>query len=282
MHETCGQAGLPLEPYPRSITNTYLPWNKIGFYHHGDSSTRRQTVSYSRDSDKWRKLEACRKRSLLLLIGILSHASKVVRSGRIFLRRLIDLSTRVTYPEYFIRLTAEARSDIKWWFQFTCHWNDCTMIPPPLREPLTLVSDASGTWGCGTYWGPAWFQLPWNKALQDSHISTKELAPIVLATAIWGNAWQGHTIRILSDNTAAVAAVNKGSSQLQETVHLLRCLMFLTAHHQCVLEAQHIPGQHNVLADALSRNNMLLFPTDAAHADQTGRHSVGQSCGQLP
>ena len=31
------------------------------------------------------------------------------------------------------------------------------MIPPPLMEPLTLVSNASGTWGCGAYWGPAWF-----------------------------------------------------------------------------------------------------------------------------
>ena len=133
------------------------------------------------------------------------------------------------------------------------------MIPPPSMQPLTLISDASGTWGCGAYWGCDWFQLPWNSALQDTHISAKELAPIVLATAIWGKAWQGHTIQIFSDNTAAVAAINNHTSTLQESAHLLCCLAFLTAHYQCELEARHIPGQHNVLADALSRNNVALF-----------------------
>ena len=41
----------------------------------------------------WRGRKVCRKRDLLSLIGLLSHACKAVRAGRSFLRRLIDLST---------------------------------------------------------------------------------------------------------------------------------------------------------------------------------------------
>ena len=38
----------------------------------------------------WRGRKVCTKRELLSLIGVLSHACKVVRAGRTFLRRLID------------------------------------------------------------------------------------------------------------------------------------------------------------------------------------------------
>ena len=209
MHETCMQAGLPLEP-----SKTQGPLERITFLGIELDSTTMETrlpedkLSHTLESlAHWRNLKACRKRNLLSLIGVLSHASKVIRSSRIFLRRLIDLSTTVADPNYFFRLNDEARSDIEWWFQFIRHWNGRAMIPPPSMQPLTLISDASGTWGCGAYWGCDWFQLPWNSALQDTHISAKELAPIVLATAIWGKAWQGHTIQIFSDNTAAVAAI---------------------------------------------------------------------------
>jgi len=63
----------------------------------------------------------------------------------------------------------------------------------------------------------------------------------------------------LLDNTAAVAANNNQASPVEDSAHLLCCLAFLMAHYQCDLEANHIPGQHNTLADALSRNNLELF-----------------------
>ena len=53
---------------------------------------------------EWQGKKACRKRELLSLIGLLSHASKAVRSGRTFLRRLIDLSMTVKRPDRMVRL----------------------------------------------------------------------------------------------------------------------------------------------------------------------------------
>jgi len=68
-------------------------------------------------------------------------------------------------------------------------------------------------------------------------MSTKELA-----AAIWGKAWKGCIIRVLPDNMAAVAAINDGTSTVERSAYLLRCLAFLTAHHQCELKAYHILG----------------------------------------
>lgn len=61
---------------------------------------------------KWRGKKACRKRELLFLIGLLSHACKAVRTGRSFLRRLIDLWTMAKQLDHYVRISRDARSDI--------------------------------------------------------------------------------------------------------------------------------------------------------------------------
>ena len=135
MHEVCQQAGLPLEP-----SKTQGPSDKLTFLGI-ELDTAAMEMRLPEDKlalalkslAQWRLLKrACRKRDLLSLIGVLSHASKVVRNSRIFLRRLIDLSTTVEEPDHFIRLNNEAKSDIEWWFQFIRQWNGRAMLPPPV------------------------------------------------------------------------------------------------------------------------------------------------------
>ena len=36
--------------------------------------------------------------------------------------------------------------------------------------------------------------------MASSHITVKELAPIVVASAIWGPEWKGMTVKVLCDN----------------------------------------------------------------------------------
>ena len=107
MHETCMQAGLPLEP-----SKTQGPLERITFLGIELDSTTMETrlpedkLSHTVETlAHWRNLKACRKRNLLSLIGVLFHASKVIRSSRIFLRRLIDLSTTVADPNHFFAST---------------------------------------------------------------------------------------------------------------------------------------------------------------------------------
>jgi hypothetical protein len=52
------------------------------------------------------------------LIGLLNFACLVVRPGRPFLRRLIDLTRNITNPFYFVKLTCEARADLHAWSVF--------------------------------------------------------------------------------------------------------------------------------------------------------------------
>jgi len=122
-------------------------------------------------------------------------------------------------------------------------------LPPDIQ----FTSNASGAWGCGVYWHPQWFQLKWKNMLSNAHILVKELTPIVLAVATWGHLWHSRTIQVLSDNTAAVAAINNNSSKVTESAHILRCLAFLSARFQCQIMAKHLPGSHNNISNAISR-----------------------------
>ena len=143
------------------------------------------------------------------------------------------------------------------------------LVKPQNDHPHGIVvSDASGKWGCGAFHKNKLFQVQWAGTVEKSHITVKELIPIVLAAAVWGTEWTGRTIEAQCDNSAVVAMINWGSGKNPEAMHLMRCLAFFMAKFQFTLVARHIPGTSNVLADALSRGNLSLFLSLYPQADQ--------------
>ncbi len=105
-----------------------------------------------------------------------------------------------------------------------------------------LVSDASGWWGCGAYWGFRWFQLPLAGQTEQWHITAKELVPIVIATVLWGKEWRVRTVLARCDNTAVVIIIGKGSSRDREAMHLARYLAFVQAEFEVALVVSHNRG----------------------------------------
>ena len=111
----------------------------------------------------WLEKKTCTKRQLLSLIGKLSFISKVVRPGRIFLRRLIDLSMSVQRLSHHININKQVREDIKWWWDFLPTWNQKSLIPESFQITSTdiqLFTDASSA-GFGVIYGKAWIQGTW-------------------------------------------------------------------------------------------------------------------------
>ena len=182
-----------------------------------------------------------KKRELLSLIGLLTHAATVVRPGRAFLRGLIDATAAVQDLEHWVHLNRSARADIAWWHTFLRTWNGISVMPPS-NEPFIIVSDASGGWGCGAMYANLWFQLQWPEKWYTVAIAPKELVPIVMAVILWGPYWAGKRVRCLCDNISVVAAVNKGAARDPALSSLLRTLAFVTAVLDISLTARHLPG----------------------------------------
>ena len=199
-----------------------------------------------------------KKRDLLSLIGCLNHTAMVVRPGRPFLRNFIDATTFVKELDHWVHLNQAARAYIAWWHAFIQIWNGVSLLPCSC-PPKIIISDASGSWGCGATYLNLWFQLQWPQHWAVVTIAPKELVPIVIRVALWGSHWSGSRVCCLCDNAAVVAAVNKGSARDPSLVRLLHILAFLCAVFDITVTAKHLPGVQNVVADALSCNNLKLF-----------------------
>ena len=186
------------------------------------------------------------RRDIESLVGLLNHACKVVRAGRSFLRRMLDLldlrppsaQGRGATP---IRLNIEFQVDLAWWQCFVKDWNGVSFLPTPSSLPEhTMASDASGQWGCGAWFSNLWFQLPWAETTDGYPITVKELLPILIAGAVWDHTWSGHRVQCLCDNQAVVACLKSRTSRHRGLRHLLRNLVYIETHFSFHLCPQYI------------------------------------------
>ena len=82
--------------------------------------------------------------------------------------------------------------------------------------------------------------------MNEWNIMAKEMLPIVMAAAVWRYCWQGQTVLVRSDNMTVVATLGSGGCKEPR-------LALLEATMEYILVTEHIVGEDNVAADALSR-----------------------------
>ena len=226
MIECCDWLGVPLKQEKVEGPTTCLEFLGITL------DTVKMEIRFSEEHvnvlatllEQWQNQKRCKKRQLLSLIGKLAHACKVVRVGQIFLRRLIMLSTQAKRLHHWLHLSEEARRDLAWWIVFLPSWNHRAMIrsrPESQLPEIVFASDASGKWGCRASWKESWLQLPWTEEWAPVSIAAKELIPIVLACAVWGEQWQGKHVLVWCDNMAVVQVIAGLSSRDPLLMHLL-------------------------------------------------------------
>ena len=182
---------------------------------------------------------------------------------------MIDLSTAVPRLLSTIALDDGFRLNIQWWQAFMIHWSGWSFFLLPDWTPapdLDLYTDSSGATGFGAYCCGDWFNGCWPPELTDRSIQFKELYPIVLAASVWGHRWAILRIRFLCDNQVVVYSIVSGSSHCSHMMHLLRNLCLIAARCNFTVSAQHLPGNHDIIADSFSRYNMQVFRAHAPAA----------------
>ena len=260
LERECHSLGVPLAARKPSSTLTFLGIEidtVVGQLRLPSDKLKRLVTTIT----QWGTRRTCSKQELQ------SHACKVVRPGRTFLRRMIDLVTTVRSlapKSATIRLNNEFRADVG---RIPITMERLLLLPtPPPR--LALTSDASGSWGCGAWHGTAWFQIRWNDRAQPLMIAEKELIPIIVACATWGQSWQGKHITCYCDNQVVVACLRSRTSRHMGMMHLIRCLAFVEARLKFTLASTYVTTKANFLADDLSRNQLPSFHLKAPLMDR--------------
>ena len=177
MLETCGKLGVPIAPEKCEGPATCITYLGIEV----DSETMELRLPLEKlqrvrtSVTEWLGWKAGKGRDLESLVDLLQHAAKVVHLGRTFVCRVIQLTASVRSRNHFIRLNAEFRSDLQWWYQFIEGWNGVGILQDPAARAMDIESDTSGGWGCVAVWGPQWLQWQWNVKAQQWHIAPKDL-----------------------------------------------------------------------------------------------------------
>ena len=217
----------------------------------------------------WKGQRWCLKSKLQSLVGKLQHTCKVVQPGRSFLRRVFKLRGGMHHDHHQIKLNGRMRSDLAWWDLFLESWNGVSMLHSswfsvPDHEIYTYAFSSSS---CGALWGHHWFQLEWPPSYTGASIAPKKLVPIIIACIVWGCSWQGHVVHLHSDNEA-IGLLILVIARTPQMMQLTRCLFFILAAWDISLYAFHIPGVLNMVADAISRDNIPLWYSKVPSADR--------------
>ena len=215
----------------------------------------------------------CRKKELRSLIGKLNFASRVIKPGRLFLRRLIDLSCKVKHDLHYVTINKDSRDDIHWWLRALTDFNGTSYILQPFvsSDSLQLHTDAYGGLGFGGTFGNHWFYCAWPRKFLDPSISInyKELFAIVVAFEMWGHLFRHKQIIFYTDNKIICDLWKSLSPKTPELMHLLRYFYFRVYKFECNVLLRHIPGKHNIYADMLSRLQVERFLQAMRTADRT-------------
>ena len=130
MLETCNDVGFEINPDKIEPPTTMIEFLGIIM----DTVKWELRISEQRLTDilmeleQWLGRKKATKRELLSLIGKLSFISRVVRPGRTFIRRIINLSKKAKHLHHRLKLTKSCRSDIEWWLDYLPTWNGVGMF----------------------------------------------------------------------------------------------------------------------------------------------------------
>lgn len=219
------------------------------------------------------------------LCGILAHCSKVIRGGRTFSSRIIDLIKAWPNQRKRIRLNEEFRFDLYWWLNFAAQFNGTNlMIKFYFGQGPNFYSDAClagyGFW-VGQDWQAGYYGTdyrPDTSGLVPSHrhwmnvqidndyasnINVLELVPVWLCLKRRAADWRDKHVVCFTDNESVKFMVNKGASSNKACMVLIRDIFWICATNNVHLTARHIPGSANIVADLLSRviftNNLSIL-----------------------
>ena len=259
MLRTCHASGFSVQP--SKVTAPAQKTEFLGIV--VDSAQQQLRISRDRLHDlstevaAWLQTKRATKRRLLSLIGKLAFSARVVRSGRAFLGRLLGAAKHSKALHHHVRLSEEARADLRWWHEcidshngiayYGVDWTD--------GDVIHLFSDASNT-AFGAVCGEEWLQIAYvgtfASCLSQS-INWREFHAAVVALATWASSLRGRKVIFHIDNMVVCNILNKLYSPVKALMAFTREWCLLIERYNITVCVVYIDTHSNVDADDLSR-----------------------------
>ena len=194
-------------------------------------------------------------REVASVIGKLVSSFPGVPYGPLFYRKLecekiLALKYNKGNYDAFMTVSGNMKSDLVWW----SHNIDTQYSPVSHGNPDIEISADASLEGWGGSFGSRSTGGRW-KMEEMAHINCLELLAIFYTLKAFCKTMTSIHIKILSDNTTAVAYINNmGGIKSLPCNDIARQVWFWCMERNIWISAAHIPGKTNVLPDWESRN----------------------------
>lgn len=198
------------------------------------------------------------RRDLERLVGFLNFTAPFLPLGRLYLIPVMFWMNRHTSTasrDIPVPLDEDLRTALLPWSDMEALSTPVPMhLPPPSVE---IMTDASGQGWSGWLLPDEVFGT-WDLESLSQSINWKELRAIHLTLLHFGDRLRGQAVKILTDNTTAVACIRRqGSVNSSSLWELSRDILIFAQDMDMVLIPVHLSGVLNVLADMGSREGPI-------------------------
>ena len=217
--------------------------------------TDKRKAEICAELETWRFKIYTTRRELETLVGKLQFIGNCVRSGRLFVSRLLQLMKGMDRVQTY-EVSNEARKDIKWWALFLPQYSgtsvmwmlDCQKVDEELAVDACLQ-------GAGGVSANQYYRLRFPKRILQRNYSIVhlEMWAVIIGIRAWHDQFKGLIITVKSDNEAVATIINTGRSHDLRLQTLLRELNWWLALKDIKIRSVHISGKRNRVPDLLSR-----------------------------
>lgn len=204
----------------------------------------------------WQETTWVSRKQLESIIGKLQFCCQCIRSGRLFLNRLLNFLRRMKRGPVY-KIPQEAQADLKWWkIYLPLFPSKSLMWMEQFEEADELVASDASLLGAGGVWFPGKqyyrCQFP-DHVKEGSSICHLELWALIVSLKIWSPVLKDKSVVFNCDNLAVVELVNSGRAKDHKLQKGLRQVCFLAATGGFEILTKHISGSANRIPDLLSR-----------------------------
>lgn len=204
--------------------------------------------------DKFFTMRRASKKQLQSLAGKLNWSAQVVRGGRSYLRRILDLMNNLRAQHHKIKLTDEFFKDLHWWKSCLNLFNGRAIVPAHIVTNVVAIDACTQASGC--FWDGRWQYVNWEKDCPDArnlHINEQEVLSALIAVRQWAPWWSKSMVLFGTDNITTRAAIHKKTSKNPLIMAAVREILAWSILWDFDFDAYHIPGIYNAIPDSISR-----------------------------
>ena len=150
-----------------------------------------------------------------------------------------------------------------WLADALTQWMDPAWLRSGIRisqaQPdVELYTDASSQ-GWGAHVADLTASGTWSPEERKLHINALEMEAVVLAIQAFVSFLAGKVVLLCTDNTTVASYISKqGGTHVHYLSKKAESLLLFCHHQQISLQARHVPGKLNIIADFLSRPHCIL------------------------